>query len=91
MRILVTAASKHGATFEIAHALGDVTDLMASTGAREHRLFCGKLDRQHLNFAERALVAALRAPYGDYRDFAEIRDWATGIAATLLAAQDLPT
>jgi menaquinone-dependent protoporphyrinogen oxidase len=58
----------------------DVADLLAATGAREHRVFAGKLVRKQLSFPERAIVAALRVPEGDFRDWTEIRKWASGIA-----------
>ena len=36
----------------------DVADLLAATGAREHRIFAGKLVRKQLSFPERAIVSA---------------------------------
>src|SRR5205807_2446948 len=39
----------------------DVAALVEATGAREHRVFAGRLDRHHLGFAERAIALALRA------------------------------
>ncbi len=47
----------------------DVAELMAATGAREHRVFTGKLVRRQLSFPDRAIVAALRVPEGDFRDW----------------------
>ena len=61
----------------------DVQQLMDLTKAREHRLFAGKLDKALLSFPERAIVGALRAPYGDFRDWGQIRDWAAEIAVSL--------
>jgi menaquinone-dependent protoporphyrinogen oxidase len=58
----------------------DVADLLAATGAREHRIFAGKLLRKQLSFPERAIVSALRVPEGDFRNWTEIRRWAAGIA-----------
>ncbi len=62
----------------------DVAGLVAATLARGHRVFAGKLDRKRLNFFERAIVVALRAPEGDYRDWAAIRAWAGTIADELM-------
>lgn len=45
--------------------------------------FHGVLDTQRLNFAEKLIVKALRAPVGDYRDWETIREWAASIAHTL--------
>jgi menaquinone-dependent protoporphyrinogen oxidase len=58
----------------------DVADLLATIGAREHRIFAGKLVRKQLSFPERAIVSALRVPEGDFRDWTEIRQWAASIA-----------
>jgi menaquinone-dependent protoporphyrinogen oxidase len=160
MRVLVTAASKHGATAEIAQAIGDVLAgreldvtvapvdrvaavdgydaivagsavyaghwlkpakeflerhadtlmerqvwlfssgplgdpavpeedpvevewLMRETGAVEHRVFAGVLDRDRLSLTERAVAKVVRAPYGDYRDWDDIRAWAAEVAKRL--------
>lgn len=64
------------------HAV-DVARIMELTGASEHRLFAGKLDKSRLGFGERALMHAVRAAEGDYREWDEIRAWATGIAEIL--------
>jgi menaquinone-dependent protoporphyrinogen oxidase len=60
-----------------------VDDLVAATGAREHRLFAGRLDRSLLGFGERAVVVAVRAREGDFRDWDAIRAWARDIAGGL--------
>ena len=46
-------------------------------------VFAGKLDKDVLGFAEKAIVAAFKAPDGDFRDWEEIRGWASGIAQEL--------
>jgi menaquinone-dependent protoporphyrinogen oxidase len=61
----------------------DVAELMNDTGAAGHRLFAGRLLQSSLSFGERAIVAALRAEYGDFRDWDAIRGWAAEIASTL--------
>ncbi len=63
-----------------------VSDILAATNAREHRVFPGCLVKKRLSLPERAMVAALRVTEGDYRNWAEIRDWAAGIAAVLPAS-----
>jgi menaquinone-dependent protoporphyrinogen oxidase len=63
----------------------DVADLMQMTGAIEHRVFAGKLDKDTLGFGEKAIVMAFRAPEGDYRDWTEIRQWADEISGRLSA------
>jgi menaquinone-dependent protoporphyrinogen oxidase len=63
---------------------------MTLIGARGHRLFAGKLDRSKLGFAEKAIVAALRVPYGDFRDWTQIKQWALEIAGELAQLAPIP-
>ncbi len=63
----------------------DVTKILQASEARDHRIFTGKLVKKHLSFPDRAMASALRAQEGDFRNWAEIRDWATGIADALLS------
>jgi menaquinone-dependent protoporphyrinogen oxidase len=65
----------------------DVAAVVQATGARDHRIFAGRLDKHLLGFGERAMVAALRAPTGDFRDWPAIEAWAAGIAETLTAEE----
>jgi menaquinone-dependent protoporphyrinogen oxidase len=62
----------------------DADAVRALTNARDHRVFGGKLDRASLGLLERAMVSAVKAPEGDYRDWAEIRAFAGEIADALL-------
>jgi menaquinone-dependent protoporphyrinogen oxidase len=61
----------------------DAAPLAAITGARAHRVFPGRLDPGLLTFGERAMVTAMRAPVGDFRDWEAVAAWADEIAATL--------
>ena len=61
----------------------DVEELTEQTDAIGHRLFAGRLLQSSLSFGERAIVAALRAEYGDFRDWDAIRGWAAEIASSL--------
>ena len=61
----------------------DLPELMAATGARSHRLFAGLVDKSRLGLGEKVILAAVRAPEGDYRSWDEIRAWAEEIAAAL--------
>lgn len=64
----------------------DIPAIVEATSPHPHRIFPGKLDPEALGLAERAIVRALRAPYGDFRDWEEITTWAGEIADTLDAA-----
>lgn len=61
----------------------DVPEVRERTRAREHRVFAGRIEKARLSFAERAIVAALRVPDGDFRSWDEVRDWANGIVRAL--------
>jgi menaquinone-dependent protoporphyrinogen oxidase len=52
---------------------------------RDHHIFVGKIDPANLGLGERLMVKAFKSPVGDFRDWDEIRGWARGVAAQLLA------
>ena len=54
-------------------------------GARDCRLFAGRLAKDELGWTERAIVKMVHSPWGDYRPWAEIDEWADGIAKELAA------
>ena len=66
----------------------DAAPIAALTRARAHRVFPGRLDKDRLTFGERAMVTAMRAPVGDFRDWAGIAAWADEIAGAVTA--DVP-
>jgi menaquinone-dependent protoporphyrinogen oxidase len=57
--------------------------MVEASGARDHRVFAGKLDKGGLNLVEKAMVKAVHAVEGDYRDWDEVRAWAFQIADAL--------
>jgi menaquinone-dependent protoporphyrinogen oxidase len=59
--------------------------MMQATRARGHRLFIGKLDRSSLGLGERLVAKVVKAPEGDFRDWAAIRAWAREIAMAVPA------
>jgi menaquinone-dependent protoporphyrinogen oxidase len=61
----------------------DGAEALAGLGAREHRVFPGRIDRTRLAFGERTIVRALHVAEGDFRDLDEVTDWARSIAAQL--------
>jgi menaquinone-dependent protoporphyrinogen IX oxidase len=65
----------------------DAATLTSLTGARAHRVFPGRLDKDRLSFGERAMVTAMRAPVGDFRDWDEIAAWAAEVAAVVTGVQ----
>ncbi len=61
----------------------DVAKLTRLTGARQHHVFPGRIDKRQLGLAERVVVRAVHAPAGDFRDWPAVRAWAAEIAAVL--------
>lgn len=64
----------------------DIDELVAATSAKDHVVFGGRIKRDELGFAERAIVRALRVADGDHRDWVAIDAWAGTIAASLVAS-----
>ena len=62
----------------------EVAGVVKRLGARGHRLFPGRIEGSDLGLSEKALVALVRAPDGDFRPWSEITTWAESIAAQLL-------
>jgi len=64
--------------------LPEVQELMKATGAREHRVFAGRLDKRRLDPAERSVTKVVDAQEGDFRDLGAIIEWARSIASSLI-------
>jgi menaquinone-dependent protoporphyrinogen oxidase len=60
-----------------------LAELREQLAPRDHRIFFGALDRSKLGFGERMIVKAVKAPDGDFRDWAAIAGWADMIADQL--------
>jgi menaquinone-dependent protoporphyrinogen oxidase len=69
----------------------DVTAIIAATGAREHRVFGGRMQRAQLGFFHRAIMAAMHIADGDERDWDEIAAWGKQIAEQLLSSSSTQT
>ena len=65
----------------------DVEPLAAMLRARGQQVFPGRPDKSRLTIGERAMVAAMRAPVGDFRDWATIRSWAQTVAADIAGSR----
>ncbi len=64
---------------------GDIATMLNLTGARDHRMFGGRLYKGHLGLGEKTVVRLVGAPDGDYRPWDEIEAWASMIARALAA------
>jgi menaquinone-dependent protoporphyrinogen oxidase len=64
----------------------DVAGLMETVNGVDHRVFAGRLDKKLLGFGEKAVVIAVRAPEGDFRDWDAIDAFAGEIATRLTSA-----
>jgi menaquinone-dependent protoporphyrinogen oxidase len=61
----------------------DVAGFMETVQGIDHRVFAGRLDKKLLGFGEKAVVIAVRAPEGDFRDWDAIDRFAAEIASQL--------
>jgi menaquinone-dependent protoporphyrinogen oxidase len=61
----------------------DVGELVTLLEPRGHEVFPGALERSSLGFGERAIVAMVKAPYGDFRDWTAITEWARQVGREL--------
>jgi menaquinone-dependent protoporphyrinogen oxidase len=66
----------------------DVAKIVEVVPPVEHRIFAGKIDKNELGFGERAIMVAVRAADGDFRDWDAIESWANDIADTLTPTDD---
>lgn len=64
-----------------------IVEQLEDLGVRKHVVFGGRLPTDPRNPLERALVQRTPRAYHDRRDWAEIRAWASGIAAELGAGR----
>ncbi|GAB3345029.1 flavodoxin domain-containing protein [Modestobacter lapidis] len=62
----------------------DAEPIARLVGARGHRVFPGCLEKDSLTFGERAMVTAMRAPTGDFRDWDAVRGWCEEMAVDLV-------
>ncbi|MDZ4680269.1 MAG: flavodoxin domain-containing protein [Saprospiraceae bacterium] len=65
--------------------------LMEVIKPREIRVFHGALRRDELNLLERIAVKTVKAPFGDFRDWKAIEQWAAEISQSLHGAEFLPS
>jgi menaquinone-dependent protoporphyrinogen oxidase len=63
----------------------DASAMLTQSGARGHVLLAGALDPDELRLAERLVVRAVKAPYGDFRDWTAVDRWVEQIAAAAAA------
>jgi len=64
----------------------DVVGIRVSTGALDHRMFAGRLDRRLLTRPQRVSLVVFRGLEGDFRDWGAVRQWADAIARQLTSA-----
>src|SRR5659263_682649 len=87
MKVLVVAASKHGAPKEIGTAIVQdprrIGPALLSINPIDHQTFKGRMEFSGLSLRERSIARLGNAPEGDYREWDKIRAWAQQIAADL--------
>lgn len=63
----------------------DLTKMMERTQARSHDVLPGRMDRANLRLSDKAIIAALRVPDGDFRDWDAVRAFADRVNDELKA------
>lgn len=61
----------------------NISDILMATKAKEHRIFNGKIDKNRLSFGEKAIILAVGAKEGDFRDWPEITAWAKSLVKAI--------
>ncbi len=59
----------------------EVATIDEATMALDHRVFAGRLTESELGMGERVIIKMVRAPFGDFRSWDDIDDWARAIAS----------
>ena len=59
-----------------------------ATMALDHRVFAGRLTESDLGAGERLIIKMVRAPFGDFRSWDDITDWAIAIASFVKGEED---
>ncbi len=59
----------------------EVATIDEATMALDHRVFAGRLTESELGAGERLVIKMVRAPFGDFRSWDDINDWALAIAS----------
>jgi len=54
---------------------------------RDIAVFHGNIDPQRIGFLERAVIKNMKKPFGDFRDWEQIKQWAGRVAAALQVAE----
>lgn len=63
----------------------DITKMIKRTQAHGHVVLPGRMDRANLHLPDRAIIAALRVPDGDFRDWDAVRAFADQVHEELKA------
>lgn len=63
--------------------LDDVDEIVDTTRARDHHIFAGRLEHDSLGMLERMVVHAVGAPYGDFRNWRDVDQWADAVGSEL--------
>ncbi len=68
------------------HAPESIQPILERIQPQDIHVFHGKIDVEKLHWGERMLVRAMRGATGDFRDWDEIRQWASDISHILMPA-----
>ncbi len=63
----------------------EIAEFVDLIGFREHRVFAGRIDGDELDVEEQAYTSVTPGHESDFRDWAAVRRWASGIGGELAA------
>jgi menaquinone-dependent protoporphyrinogen oxidase len=66
----------------------EVATIDESIMAVDHRVFAGRLVESELGTGERLIIKMVGVPFGDFRSWDDITDWAMAIASLVRADED---
>jgi menaquinone-dependent protoporphyrinogen oxidase len=66
----------------------EVAAIDDTTMALDHRVFAGRLSEDELGLGERLIIKMVQAPFGDFRSWDDITDWARTIATFVKGEED---
>ena len=58
----------------------EVAAIDEATMALDHRVFAGRLTESELSAGERLIITMVQVPFGDFRSWDDVSDWARAIA-----------
>jgi len=66
----------------------EIATIDEATMALDHHVFAGRLTENELSAGERLIIKMVQAPFGDFRSWDDVGDWAQAIADFVKSEED---